>query len=105
MGILRSLPTIEANPKLVKHLDKIHYVFEMYIMSMNIPRRKEEILCLFLKSERDRPINLKSARIIHRLIGIKPLPLLSKFKNLPSLTPHDLCMSRFMLILSRALHG
>ncbi len=72
---------------------------------MNIPRRKEEILCLLLKSERGRPINLKSARIIHRLIiGIKPLPLLKAgLRTFPHLHLTQLCMSRFMLILSCAL--
>jgi hypothetical protein len=105
MGTLGSLSTVEEIPKLVKHLDKTHYEFKTYIMSMKFPHRKEEVLCLLLKRERERyrSINLKSARIIHRLIGIKPLPLLSKLKNLQSPTPHDLCMSRFMLILSRAL--
>jgi hypothetical protein len=60
MGTLGPLP--KENPKLVKHLDKIHCVFETYIMSLNIPHRKEEILCLLLKSERDRPINLKECK-------------------------------------------
>jgi hypothetical protein len=59
MGTLGSLPTAEENPKLVKHLHKIHYVFETYIMFMNIPHRKEEICCLLLKSERERPIILR----------------------------------------------
>jgi hypothetical protein len=52
MGTLGSLLVIKENPKLVKHLDKTHYGFETYIMFMNILHRKEEILCLLLKSVR-----------------------------------------------------
>jgi hypothetical protein len=73
MGTLGSLPIVEENPKLVKHVDKIHYVFETYIMFMNT-LIEERRYCAYLR-ERDRPINFKSAKIIHRLKDIKPLPL------------------------------